>query len=54
MYFGHFSFDPNPTKRLNFWGLIFGNAFTYASVGGHRQEGYQRYAAMPTVTKAKW
>ena len=48
-----FSFDPNPTKRLNFWGLIFGNGLSVASVYGHRQESYQRYAAMPTMSKAK-
>ena len=47
-----FSFDPDPTKRINFWGVVFGNALTGASVYGHRQEGYQRYAAMPTINKA--
>lgn len=40
-------------KRVNFWGVIFGNALTGASLNGHRQEGYQRYAAMPTLKKAK-
>ena len=50
--FIYFSFDPNPTKRINFWGVVFGNALTGASVYGHRQEGYQRYAAMPTISKA--
>ena len=37
-----YSFDPNPMKRVNFWGVIFGNALTGASLNGHRQEGYQR------------
>ena len=48
------SFDPNPTKRLNFWGLIFGIGFASTSLAGHRQEAYQRYAALPTISKAKW
>ena len=47
------SFDPDPTKRLNFWGLIFGTALSGVSTCGQRQEGYQRYAAMPTMSKAK-
>ena len=53
LLFFHSSFDPNPTLRLNFWGLIFGNALSGMSTSGHRQEGYQRYAAMPTMKKAR-
>jgi len=49
-----FEFDPNPTKRLNFYACIFGEAFTAAGVFGYIQAGVQRYANLPTIKQAKW
>jgi len=48
-----FDFDPDPTKRMNFYGAFFGNALTYMGIYGHLQVGMQRYCSMPTKTKAQ-
>ena len=48
-----FSFDPNPTKRINFYGAIIGNALTYLGSLGYAQTGVQRYNSLPTLSQAR-
>ena len=48
----YFSFDPDPTKRLNFYGVLFGNALTFMGIFGYQQVGVQRYTTMSSMTKA--
>ncbi len=47
------SFDPDPTKRMNFYGVTLGNALTFLGVYGYSQTGLQRYASLPTLGQAR-
>jgi len=47
-----FDFDPDPTKRVNFYGVVFGNALSYMAIYGHIQNAVQRYVTLPSKTQA--
>ena len=47
-----FSLDPDPTQRINFWGLTFGVGLTCMGIYGSSQVGVQRYSALNTRRKA--
>ena len=52
-YLVFFSWDPSPSIRMNFYGVVFGNALSYASVDGHSQASFQRYNSQPTLGYAR-
>ena len=46
-----FIFDP--TERVNFWALTFGNTLTFCSVYTMSQVAVQRYSSLPTIRQAR-
>ena len=46
-------FDPDPTLRLNFYGVVFANMMAYVGYYGYLQIGVQRYSSLPTIEKAR-
>ncbi|XP_063925687.1 sodium-coupled monocarboxylate transporter 1-like [Zophobas morio] len=48
-----FDFDPNPTKRDSFWGVILGVSSWWLSMAGIHQSCVQKFLSLPTFREAK-
>lgn len=47
------STDPDPTVRLNIWGVVIGDAIGTISAFGFNQVAVQRYSSLPSLAKAR-
>lgn len=47
------NFDPNPTVRHTFWGLLIGGMFNWLGTYGASQASLQRFSSLTSTKEAK-